>query len=62
MFDAALMAAVMLLFNVVHPHRVGVSSSKSRLTDLEALGMGEVNQDGKVISPTPATAQDSRAI
>ncbi|KAL8991708.1 MAG: hypothetical protein Q9169_007724 [Polycauliona sp. 2 TL-2023] len=42
-FDAALMAGVMLLFNAVHPNRVGASSSKSKLTDSEALGMGEVN-------------------
>ena len=51
-FDAALMAAVMLLFNIVHPSKVGASSTVQRRTDTVATDLGEVGSYHGLLYPT----------
>ena len=47
--DGALMASVMLLFNVVHPNKVGAPSTHDKVAETEEVGLADASIDGVVL-------------
>ncbi|KAL8969241.1 MAG: hypothetical protein Q9183_002091 [Haloplaca sp. 2 TL-2023] len=61
-FDAALMALVMLLFNVVHPSKVGASSTHAKVAEAEEVGLADTGGDGVVPYPQRTAVDGSNPV
>ena len=50
-FDATLMAGVMLMFNVIHPKMISATATGEKMEDAEAMGVKESLPDGEIGYP-----------
>ncbi|KAL8870446.1 MAG: hypothetical protein Q9174_003515 [Haloplaca sp. 1 TL-2023] len=61
-FDAALMASVMLLFNIVHPSKVGASSTHAKVAETPDVGLEDTGANDVVPYPQRTVVHGSNAV